>query len=132
MSRKSSSTHVKPSPQSSKHYSGGENKSGEKSIDLQKPVQKHDQGKFAGSAPMSDNAEKPVPRTQERGIGSSYAMAVDHLMNNAKNVKEQGKEFTDPNVATIPAETLGRQFGKSFQPAEFNHSEKLFPKLWKK
>jgi hypothetical protein len=59
-------------------------------------------------------------------------MAVDHLMNNAKSVKEQGKEFTNPNVATIPSETLGRQFGKSFQPAEFNHTQKLFPNLYKK
>ena len=113
------------SPQSSKHYSGGDNKSGEKTVDLSRPTQQHGQGKYAGSAPMSDNAEKPIPRTQERGIGSSYAMAVDHLINNAKNVKEQGKEFTNPNVATIPANTLGEQFGKSFQPAGFNHKKKL-------
>jgi hypothetical protein len=116
---------TKPSPQPSKHYNGGDNKSGEKSLDLSKPEQKHSQGKYAGSAQMSDNAEKPVPRTQERGIGSSFAMAVDHLMNNAKSVKEQGKEFTDPNVATIPAQSLGRQFGKSFQPESFDHTKKL-------
>jgi hypothetical protein len=120
MSKKPSS-----SPQPNKHYKGGDNKSGEKTVDLSAPRQQHSQGKYAGSAPMSDNAEKPIPRTQERGIGSSFAMAVDHLMNNAKNVKEQGKEFTDPNVATIPANTLGREFGKSFQPASFDHTKKL-------
>jgi len=126
------STKTKASPQPAKKYSGGDIKSGEKHVDLSSPVKKHKQGQFANSAQISDNAEKPVPRTQERGIGNSFAMAVDHLMNNAKNVKDQGKEFTNPDVATIPAESLGRQFGKSFQPEQFNHTEKLFPKLYKK
>jgi hypothetical protein len=109
-------------------YHGGHVSAGEKSVELSKAKDQREQGKYASTESMSENAEKSVPRTQERGVGSSFAMAVDHVMNNAKNVKEQGVEFTNPNVSTIPAETLGKQFGKSHQPESFNHKKKLFDK----
>lgn len=118
----------KTNPWKRKHYEGGHVSTGEKELDLQQAKKQHDQGKYADSAQISDNSEKSQPRTQERGVGSSFAMAVDHVMNNAKNVKEQGVEFTNPNVSTIPAETLGKEFGKSHQPESFNHKKKLFEK----
>jgi hypothetical protein len=109
-------------------YHGGHVSAGEKSVELAEAKKPRDQGKYGNSAQISDDAKKPEPRTQERGVGSSFAMAVDHVMNNAKNVKEQGVEFTNPNVSTIPADTLGKEFGKSHQPAAFNHKKKLFEK----
>lgn len=111
-----------------KRYQGGHVTTGEKVLSVSKAEKHRGQGSYANSAQISDNAEKPVPRTQERGIGNSFAMAVDHLMNNAKNVKEQGVEFTNPNVSTLPAQELGKQFGKANQPEGFNHKKKLFEK----
>jgi hypothetical protein len=122
----------KTSPWRNVHYDGGHIKKGEDVLKVDRATQPHSQGQYSDTASMSDNAEKPIPRTQERGIGSSFAMAVDHVMNNSKNVKEQGKEFANPTVETMKPSTLGKQFGKSFQPAEFDHTQKLFPKLWKK
>lgn len=107
------------------HYKGGASKVGNKELSVFAPHKKHGQGQYANSASISDNAEKPIPRTQERGIGNSFAMAVDHIMNNSKSVKEQGAEFTNPNVETYPAQELGKQFGKCFQPEGFNHKKKL-------
>lgn len=109
-------------------YHGGHVSAGEKTLEVKKAEKQRGQGSYANSAQISDNAEKPVPRTQERGIGSSFAMAVDHIANNVKNVKEQGVEFTNPNVSTFPAEDLGKTFGKSHQPTSFNHKKKLFDK----
>jgi hypothetical protein len=118
----------KTNPWKRTQYHGGHVSAGEEKLHVAKAEKQRRQGQYASSEQISDNAEKPVPRTQERGIGNSFAMAVDHLMNNVKNVKEQGVEFTNPNVATIPSETLGRKFGKANQPESFNHKKKLFEK----
>lgn len=107
------------------HYHGGHSSAGEKVLTVEAPHKKHGQGEYANSASLSESAEKAVPRTQERGIGSSFAMAVDHILNNAKSVKDQGFEFTNPNVQTQEPQQLGKQFGKSFQPVGFDHKKKL-------
>lgn len=86
---------------------------------------KKTQGTHAKAGEKSDSPKKSVPRTEDRGMGSSYALAVENLKSNVKTIKAEGKDFTNPNVATIPASSLGEQFGKSHQPAGFNHKKKL-------
>lgn len=67
------------------------------------------QGEMAKAKAASATNQNPVARTMGRGMGSSYAYAVDNLLDQAKHMKGSDNGFLGE-----PKETL--------DPTQFSHS----------
>ena len=57
-----------------------------------KKTDKSKQGEPAKTGEMSDDRKIPSSRTSDRGIGSSYAMAVANILEDAKTMKSDAKK----------------------------------------
>lgn len=64
-------------------------------------VSQKSQGKPVSGASRSSRNEQPMPRTQERGLGTSYAMAVNSLIDQAKQMSGSKNGFLGVEKVTI-------------------------------
>lgn len=66
-----------------------------------KKSSKRVQGQQASTRQLSNKREKHQPRTQDRGIGSSYAYAVGNVVEEAKNMKGSQTNFLGVEKVTL-------------------------------